>query len=116
MQVTVRVAIEVAEPSAGLPTVLVVSEDPDWREAAGRALERGGYAVLGARHIGHALVTCVRHTGHVDLLLTEGPCGRRRTDIPQRILAQHPGIRLLHFDARPASSEALTAAVAAALR
>ena len=116
MQVTVRVAIDVAEPSAELPTVLVVSEDPDWRRAAGRALERGGYAVLSARHMGHALVTCARHTGRLDVLLTDGPCGRRRTDIPRRILTDHPGIRLLHLKARPASSEELIAAVAGAAR
>ncbi|HSL22047.1 MAG TPA: hypothetical protein VK886_10965 [Vicinamibacterales bacterium] len=95
--------------------MLVVSEDADWREAARRALEHGGYAVLGARHIGHALVTCLRHAGRVDLLLTEGPCGRRRADIPDGILSQHPGVRLLHLDARPAGREELVAVVAGAL-
>lgn len=115
MQITVRLAIDVAEPAPRTPTVLLMSEDREWREAAGRALEREGFRVLPARHAGQALVESMRHPGAVDLLLTDGEQGLRRSDFPA-IFRDHPQAALLHLHTRPRSRDELLAAVTAAIQ
>lgn len=52
------------------PVVLVVTSDGDLREAAARAFECDGYAVLTAAHAGHALLACMK-AGRIDLLASE---------------------------------------------
>lgn len=112
----VRVDIEVAEPAANARTVLVLLDDGDWREVVCRALEEEGYVVLTARHAGHAFLTCARHQGAIDLLITDEvtPDGRGRT-IAKTLRAEQPGMRSLLFGKRPAEREALVAAVRSAL-
>jgi CheY-like chemotaxis protein len=110
----VRLAIEVAERAPRLPTVLVVSEDRDWRAVLRRVLEQEGYRVLAARHAGHALITCVRYEGQVDLLLSDDEAGCSRSDLPIRLLKDHPRLRVLELQRRPRSREELVAIVNAA--
>ncbi len=112
MQVTLRLAIGAADPGARTPTVLVMSDDADWRAAVRRVLEQEGYRVLAARHPGQALVQCMRHDGQIDLLLTDGDQGQRRTDFPG-IFRDHPRAQLLLLRARPATREDLVAAIRA---
>lgn len=116
MQFTVRLAIDVAEGARRQPTVLVMSEDQDWCAALRRVLEQEGYAVLTARHAGHALVTSMRHPGRVDLLVSDGGQGRRRSDLPLGIFRDNPGLRLLHLDQRPGTREQLLEAISRATR
>lgn len=52
------------------PVVLVVSTDPDLREAAARVLEREGYTAITAAHGGHAVLACLR-AGQVDILAAD---------------------------------------------
>jgi CheY-like chemotaxis protein len=114
MQVTVRVAVKVAESATRTPTILVMSDDPDWRATAMRVLEQEGYRVLEARHAGQALVESTRHQGSVDLLLTDGDQGQRRSDFT-RIFRDHPGATLLHLPARPPTRDDLVSAVKTAI-
>jgi CheY-like chemotaxis protein len=71
---TWRGNIPVSNPSlpfrAQRPVILVVSTDPDLRDASARALEREGYTVITAAHGGHAVLACLR-AGHVDVLAAD---------------------------------------------
>jgi CheY-like chemotaxis protein len=111
----VRFAIEVAERPPRVPTVLVVSDDRDWRAVLRRVLEQEGYRVLAARHAGHALITCVRFEGEVDLLLSYASADGSRSDLPIRLLRDHPRLRVLELERRPRSREELVLTVKAAL-
>ncbi|PYR56713.1 MAG: hypothetical protein DMF85_15735 [Acidobacteria bacterium] len=69
------------------PRILIVSHDADFREAAGRVLEREGCAVVGAAHAGHALLAFLE-APFVDVLIADtrmrgdGPsCTRSRPKI-----------------------------------
>ncbi|PYR79692.1 MAG: hypothetical protein DMF86_02920 [Acidobacteria bacterium] len=52
------------------PRILIVSHDADFREAAGRVLEREGCAVVGAAHAGHALLAFLE-APFVDVLIAD---------------------------------------------
>jgi DNA-binding response OmpR family regulator len=110
-----RVPINVGETAASSRTVLILSEDLEWRTAVGLTLEGEGYVVLTARHAGHALLTCARHDGAIDLLITEEvtPDGRGRT-IAKTLRAEQPGMRVLLFGNRPTERDKLLAAVRSA--
>ncbi len=114
MQFTVRLAIGVPEGARRPPTVLVMSDDENWRAATRRALEQEGYQVLAARHAGQALVTAVRHAAPIDLLVSDGARGCR-SDFSPRLFAENPQMRLLHLGARPRTREDLLASVSGAL-
>ncbi len=114
MQVTVRIPINEAN-AVSRRTILLLSEDPDWRSAVERVLGEEGHRVLSARHPGQALVESMRHDGRIDLLVTDGDHGRQRCDFPARIFADHPRAKLLHFSARPRTREELVAAINATL-
>lgn len=114
MQFTVRLAID-PERARRLPTVLVMSDDEDWRAVLRRALEQEGYQVLTARHPGHALVTAVRHAGRIDLLVSDDHGGCRPRDLSPQLFAENPRMRVLHLDARPRSRDELIAAVTGAI-
>jgi CheY-like chemotaxis protein len=61
----------------GYPTVLVVEEDSDQREALAHALRRQGYLVLEAHDRPSALDIVVRHSRAIHLLLTSGSADHR---------------------------------------
>jgi DNA-binding response OmpR family regulator len=109
------VPIEVGQSAASSRTVLILSQDPEWRDSVELALENEGYVVLTARHAGHALLTCARHDGAIDLLITEEvtPDGRGRT-IAKTLKAEQPGMRVLLFGQRPTERDTLLAAVKSA--
>lgn len=126
---TWRGTIPVSNPSvpfrAQRPVVLVVSTDPDLREASARALERDGYGVITAAHGGHAVLACLR-AGHVDVLAADlsmedlsGPA------LATRLRRICPGISTVYFGksgtaecagilVRPFTRDDLLAAVALA--
>jgi DNA-binding response OmpR family regulator len=110
------VDIDVAHPQTTPRTVLVLLDDQDWRDVVCRALEQEGYAVLTARHAGHALLMCARHEGAIDLLITDEvtPDGRGRT-IARTLRAEQPGMRSLLFGRRPVERDSLVTAVRSAL-
>jgi CheY-like chemotaxis protein len=55
----------------GRATVLIVDDDPQVSAAAQRTLERAGYAVRAAANGSEALELASRHSGTIDLLITD---------------------------------------------
>jgi DNA-binding response OmpR family regulator len=115
MHYNVRVPIELAERARRQPTIMVLSDDQDWREAVQRVLEQEGYEVLSVRHAGHALVEWMRHEGAIDLLLADGTHVRRLSDLTARMMKEDSRMRWLSLGRRPSSREDLLTAVATAL-
>lgn len=115
MQTTVRITIDVRERPPRRPSILVLSDDQEWRSVVQRVLEQQGYDVTAARHAGQALVAWMRHEGRIDLLLTEGAHGRELADVAPRISRTSSGMRWVHLDRRPSCGEELLAVVTGAL-
>jgi len=80
----------------GSETVLVVEDDEPVRKLARRALEAAGYTVLPAASPLEALEIAARHTGPLDLLLTDvmmpDLTGRQLAD---RLTVSRPGLAVL---------------------
>jgi signal transduction histidine kinase/CHASE3 domain sensor protein/ActR/RegA family two-component response regulator len=80
----------------GNETVLVVEDDESVRKLARRALETSGYTVLQAASPLEALEIATRHTGRLDLLLTDvmmpDLTGRQLAD---RLAASRPSLAVL---------------------
>jgi two-component system cell cycle sensor histidine kinase/response regulator CckA len=80
----------------GSETVLVVEDDEPVRRLARRSLEGAGYTVLQAASPLEALELAARHTGPLDLLLTDvmmpDLTGRQLAD---RLTASRPGLAVL---------------------
>ncbi len=91
------VSTEATNCQGGSETILVVEDDPSVREILVRSLSRLGYQVLSAAHGEEALQQCRRHTGPIDLLLTDIVMpGMNGTDLAREIKAVRPDIRVLY--------------------
>jgi CheY-like chemotaxis protein len=92
-----------SEPAAGQgahrgkETVLVVEDQDDVRDIALEFLRAQGYATLQASNGAEALELAGRHTGRIDLLMTDvimpGMSGR---ELAQRLTALRPDTRVLY--------------------
>jgi PAS domain S-box-containing protein len=82
----------------GTETILVVEDNEGVRELACMILDGQGYKVLVAESPAHAEELCEKHSGGIQLLLTDvvmpGVSGRELT---RRITARYPGIRVLYM-------------------
>jgi two-component system, cell cycle sensor histidine kinase and response regulator CckA len=82
----------------GTETILVVEDNEGVRELACMILDSQGYKVLVAESPAHAEELCEKHSGGIQLLLTDvvmpGVSGRELT---RRITARYPGIRVLYM-------------------
>ena len=92
-----------AEPARrGGGTVLVVEDDEQLRRLTHRALAGQGYTVLEADRGSTALDIARRHTGQIDLLLTDvvmpDTNGRK---LAEAIQAARPGMRVLYMSGYP---------------
>ena len=88
-----------ASPSrGGTETILLVEDNEGVRELAHMVLEAQGYNVLVAESPTHAEELCGKHSGGVDLVLTDvvmpGVSGRELT---HRITARYPDVRVLYM-------------------
>jgi CheY-like chemotaxis protein len=88
-------ANERSEPAGGR-TILAVDDEPDLLEAVRRILSRLGHQVLAARGPAEALDLRLRHSGDVDLLLTDVRMpGGTGTDLAQQLCRLQPGLPVL---------------------
>jgi PAS domain S-box-containing protein len=82
----------------GTETVLLVEDEERVRELVRRALEQSGYTVLHAQQPDEALFLCERHTGLIDLLLTDvvmpGMSGR---DLAERLTPMRTEMKVLYI-------------------
>ena len=81
----------------GTGTLLFVDDDADFRTVAALILRRAGYEVLEAASGAAALEEVQRHSGSIDLLITDmmmpGMNGRQ---LAQRFTKLRPGVRILY--------------------
>ena len=82
----------------GTETVLVVEDEDALREVARRILSRNGYVVLTSANGPEAIALVERHTGVIDLLLTDvimpGMLGK---EVAARVGELRPGIAVLYM-------------------
>jgi signal transduction histidine kinase/ligand-binding sensor domain-containing protein/ActR/RegA family two-component response regulator len=92
-----RIAAEVEASPGGSATVLLVEDEDAVRRLASRVLSRSGYLVLAAASGDAAMEIAARFEGTIHLLLTDvvmpGMSGR---ELAERLMPQHPGMRLLY--------------------
>jgi PAS domain S-box-containing protein len=82
----------------GTETILLVEDDDPVRAVAMGILRRHGYQVLAARHAGEALLLCERHSGAIQLLVTDvvmpqmsGP------ELARRLERERPEMKVLYM-------------------
>lgn len=110
--VTLRLPIELPSP-LHVRTVLLVSADSSWREAARDALAGAGYHVIAVRHGDQALVESSRYAT-VDVVIGEGDFGEG--GLPARLFREHPDAKVLHFSTHRPTREELLDSIGAALK
>ncbi len=77
-------------------TVLLVEDEPGVRSMVRRALESHGYSVLEAGHGEEALRVVARHTGRIDLLLSDVVMpGMNGRELAEKLTAVRPDLRVL---------------------
>ena len=81
-----------------METIVVVEDEAGLRGLVQTVLEQAGYRVMVAASPTEAEALFTRHSGTVDLLLTDmvmpGSSGR---ELARRVLERHPGIRVLYM-------------------
>jgi PAS domain S-box-containing protein len=91
--------VEVREPAAvrgGTETVLLVEDDPGVREAAARALRKGGYRVLAADGPGAAVTALSAESEPPALLVTDVVMpGANGPELVEELRRDRPGLRVL---------------------
>ena len=84
------------EDSRGRETILVVEDDDGIRGLIGTVLQKSGYKYLGAENGTAALNVAERHTGHIDLLLTDVVMpGMNGKELARRMTASMPELRVI---------------------
>lgn len=82
----------------GSETVLLVEDEASLRSLVRECLEGSGYAVIEARHAGHALEIAEGHAAPIDLLMTDvvmpGMSGR---ELARRLTVSHPSMKVLYM-------------------
>ena len=82
----------------GRETVLLVEDEPAFRELLQRVLESNGYAVLVAADGRAALALAAAHDGAIELLLTDMILpGMSGSTIAERLRQDRPGVKVLYI-------------------
>jgi DNA-binding NtrC family response regulator len=88
--------------TAATPTVLVVDDEEDLREAMRRMLERRGFATLTAGDPVEAEALCREHDGAIDLLLTDLTLpGATGDELARTATSIRPDLRVLYISGLP---------------
>ncbi len=86
------------EPPRGQGTILLAEDEKDVREVAREFLELSGYTVLEAKDGAEAVEVAAKHSGDIDLLLTDmvmpGMSGR---EVSARLTAMRAGLRVIYM-------------------
>ena len=84
--------------TTGAETLLMVEDESSVRELVHELLVRQGYTVLVAGHGEEALAVAARHTGTIDLLITDVVMpGMSGGELANRFLRERPGVRVLYI-------------------
>jgi len=87
-----------AGSSLGTETVLVVEDEAAVRNLVRAVLERKGYVVFVAHDGAAALDLVDKHTGAIHVLLTDVVMpGMNGRELAERIVKDHPGVRILYM-------------------
>lgn len=82
----------------GRETVLLVEDEPAFRELLQRVLESNGYSVLAAADGRAALALAAAHDGAIELLLTDMILpGMSGSTIAERLGKDRPGLKVLYI-------------------
>jgi two-component system, cell cycle sensor histidine kinase and response regulator CckA len=80
----------------GRGTILIVEDEAELRRTIGESLSALGYRILEAQHGDEALEVVERHSGSIDLLLSDIVMPQLGgVDLIQRMRANYPGIKLI---------------------
>ncbi len=86
------------EPPRGEGTILLAEDERDVREVAREFLELSGYTVIEAKDGAEAVELAAKHSGAIDLLLTDmvmpGMSGR---ELSARLTAMRAGLRVIYM-------------------
>ena len=86
----------------GRGTILIVEDEAELRQAIAESLSALGYRVLEAQHGSEALEIVEKHSGQIDLLLSDAVMPHLRgVDLLHRIRASYPGIKLILMSGNP---------------
>jgi DNA-binding NtrC family response regulator len=78
--------------------VLLVEDEDGVRALVRQVLHKHGYTVLEARHGGEALLHCERHTGNIELLLTDVVLEQMSgTELSARLSSIRPDMKVLYI-------------------
>lgn len=84
------------------PTVLVVDDEDDLREAMRRMLSRRGFTALVADGPAQVAAVCREHRGDIDLLLTDlSMPGATGGDVARVASELRPGVRVVYVSGLP---------------
>ncbi len=87
-----------AEDHRGTETILLVEDEDAVRTLVLTILKRKGYAVLTARNGGEALLVCERHSGRIELMVTDVVMpGMGGPDLARRLSPLRPGMKTLYM-------------------
>ncbi|MEP6995247.1 MAG: PAS domain S-box protein [Acidobacteriota bacterium] len=89
-------------PRSGVETILLVEDEDAVRNLTRRLLETGGYTVLEASSAEQALEVAQRHSGRLDMLLTDVVMpGISGPELARQLLESRPQIRILYVSGYP---------------
>lgn len=99
-----------ANPTVGGETVLLVDDDSQVRQFLKTALVRGGYQVLDARHGPAAIAIAMRHTGSIDLLVTDMLMPEMSgKELAEALRTATPDLRVLYLSGMDSSQQTTSA-------
>jgi PAS domain S-box-containing protein len=85
-----------APSGRGSETILLVEDEDQIRAVTRAVLQRNGYHVLETRNGGEALLTCERHAGKIDLLVTDVVMPQMNgAELARRLFLLRPEMRVL---------------------
>jgi len=106
----VETAVAVVAPAApgrGSETILLVEDEAPVRDLTRRCLEQRGYSVLQAASAEDALELLAKHSGRLDLLLTDVVMpGASGPELATRLTAERPDLHVLFVSGYPDDSPA----------